>query len=340
MTDGRLVPVTSPQPQPTPEEKSLHSASGSLEPEVLVIGAGPAGSATAAMLAQQGIDVLLVDKRAFPRDKICGDVVGPMAVDCLSKMGALDKVIAANAHRVDKVHIHSPNGRCLTTGFVDMLDTPNAYTLVVQRTDLDHALLNFARDSGAKVLEQTAVTRIEKEGDRIERADLQSRDGAMTVRPRYTVLATGANVGLLKRTGMLSTDARLIYGSRGYFSIDETAVSDFNLYYLKDLLPGYAWVFPTGTSRANIGMGAWCDRKLSNDKIHSVCQPVFKGHRWSRCRQRNRSEVLSDQDGFFLHGSWRVTTGFLSEKRPEWSIRCPVKASTLLLNPAAWPLNV
>ncbi len=277
MTDGRLVAVKSPHALPSPEEKSLHSASGSLEPEVLVIGAGPAGSATAAMLAQQGIDVLLVDKRAFPRDKICGDVVGPMAVDCLSKMGALDKVIAANAHRVDKVHIHSPNGRCLTTGFVDMLDTPNAYTLVVQRTDLDHALLHFARDSGATVLERTAVTRIEKEDDRIESADLQSPDGAMTVRPRYTVLATGANVGLLKRTGMLSTDARLIYGSRGYFSIDETAVSDFNLYYLKDLLPGYAWVFPTGMSRANIGMGAWCDRKLSNDKITAFASRFSKG---------------------------------------------------------------
>lgn len=262
---------------PVPEERSLQSAPETLQPDVLVVGAGPAGSAAAAMLAQQGVDVLLVDKRAFPRDKICGDVVGPMAVDCLAKMGALDKVLSAGAHRVDQVHIHSPDGRSLTAGFEDMLDSPNAYTLVVQRTDLDHALLNFARDAGATVLERTAVTRIAQEGNRIEHAELQSPDGTVSVRPRYTILATGANVGLLKRTGMLNTDTKLIYGSRGYFGIDDSTVSGFNLYYLKDLLPGYAWVFPTGSSRANIGMGAWGDRKLSDDMVTAFASRFANG---------------------------------------------------------------
>src|SRR3990170_3552587 len=97
--------------------------------DVLVVGAGPAGSATAYFLAQQGFDVFLLDKSEFPRDKTCGDGLSPRALHVLRSMGLLDSLLAAG-HRVNNVYLFTPNGR-LVEARVPPFDGLPEFTLVI-----------------------------------------------------------------------------------------------------------------------------------------------------------------------------------------------------------------
>lgn len=239
----------------------------SLNPEVLVIGSGPAGSAAASRLAELGIDVLMVDKRSFPRDKVCGDVLSPLAVECLSQMGVLNTVLEAGAYRVDDVNVTAPSGLRLTARFEDMLETSNAFSLVLPRLLLDDLLLRHAQKAGVVTLQKTTVTEIETERGEVSRVHAVTPDGPAEILPRYLLLATGANMGMLRRSCFLHGELDLIYAARGYFRVEEPVLNSFNLFYTRDLLPGYAWAFPTAAGEANIGMGAWRKHAVSESKV-------------------------------------------------------------------------
>ena len=110
--------------------------------DVLVIGAGPAGSAVARTLALAGVDVVLADQHAFPRDKVCGDGLIPDAHHAMRKLGVFDEVMAA-ARRVDHVGCIGPSGR--------RIDVPGELA-VLPRRDLDAILCRAAVDAGARLL--------------------------------------------------------------------------------------------------------------------------------------------------------------------------------------------
>ena len=82
--------------------------------DVIVVGAGPGGSAAAHVLAQQGLDVLLLDKADFPRDKTCGDALTPRALAVLADMGLLDDMERVG-RRIHYVDIFAPQGHAVTT---------------------------------------------------------------------------------------------------------------------------------------------------------------------------------------------------------------------------------
>ncbi|HSV69458.1 MAG TPA: FAD-dependent oxidoreductase, partial [Methylibium sp.] len=109
--------------------------------EVLVVGAGPAGSAAARALAQAGLDVVLVDQHAFPRDKVCGDGLIPDAHRALRRLGLLDEVMAL-AQPVRHVRCIGPRG-----GFIDVPGT----LAVLPRRELDLLLARGAAAAGARM---------------------------------------------------------------------------------------------------------------------------------------------------------------------------------------------
>jgi flavin-dependent dehydrogenase len=91
--------------------------------DVVVVGAGPGGSATAHYLAQAGADVLLLDRSDFPRDKTCGDGLTPRALRVLADMGILDEVASAGC-RVDGYEVIAPNGRATAAPIAKTPNTP------------------------------------------------------------------------------------------------------------------------------------------------------------------------------------------------------------------------
>ncbi|HPV08967.1 MAG TPA: FAD-dependent monooxygenase, partial [Aggregatilineales bacterium] len=136
--------------------------SRSLRPEILVIGAGPGGSAAARALAEAGHEVLLIDSADFPRDKTCGDGLTPMAVRTLRKMGVLAQVKAAGAQRIDYNRITGPFGLSATMAFAEYQpDYP--YALVLPRLILDDVLRRYALVAGAEFRGRVRVEDIRRE---------------------------------------------------------------------------------------------------------------------------------------------------------------------------------
>jgi flavin-dependent dehydrogenase len=171
--------------------------------EVLVVGGGPAGAATAALLARGGRDVVLLEKGAFPREKPCGEYYSPGVVDALGRLGALEAV-AAEEHAW-LVGMRVGTGQA---GF--LLSYPDGdrdrKALGIRRRVLDRVLLEHARARGVRVREDVRVLGAEVEGDRVvgvrARGAGHGRGGAEVLRSRFVVAADGRRSAISRSLGL------------------------------------------------------------------------------------------------------------------------------------------
>lgn len=134
--------------------------------EVLVIGGGPAGAATAFFLARAGVDVCVLDRARFPRDKPCAEYLSPQGSRILSEMGVLEQIEQAGAAQLQGMRVHAPNGKVIhgefasTHGFRGFRDRG----LALPRRTLDALLLARARSVGARVIEGATVRDLLRDG--------------------------------------------------------------------------------------------------------------------------------------------------------------------------------
>ena len=228
--------------------------------DVIVAGAGPAGSVAALRLADAGRRVILCDRHAFPRDKACGDGLIADSLAVLRTIG-LDASVARAAFRTSTLHTFSPGG--VEVRF-------DAHFLVLPRRTFDHVLFERAIAAGAE-FRQIAVEGPIHEDGRV--AGVTGRpagaDAPVRLRAPLTLLATGAEGGILAKfdpqarvqsSGLaVRTYARLAGGG---------ALTDLYISLERDLLPGYAWAFPAPDGLVNVGVGAITDRPLRTQNIN------------------------------------------------------------------------
>jgi geranylgeranyl reductase family protein len=131
---------------------------GQSDAEVIVVGGGPAGSATALLLARAGHSVLLLDKASFPRHKACSEYINAGGVAALNELGVLEEAMAAGAHRLTEMRIHSPEGGEFTARFERA--APGRHAIGLSRYRLDAVLLDAARDAGVTVMERAHVRNV------------------------------------------------------------------------------------------------------------------------------------------------------------------------------------
>lgn len=218
-----------------------------LAPSVLVVGAGPAGSAAAAVLAAAGVDVLLVDRSTFPRAKVCGDGITPGALRALDELGFDRSRLGSGNPDISRLALVSPGGRRWEPGLGE--------ALVVERGLFDAAVLDHAVASGARFEAGWAVGGVEQVDGTLT---VKARRGgeSVDVRPRY----------LLAADGEFSTIRRALTGEqrkpewlalRGYVDGVKEPPTQFEFHMTNDLRPGYGWAFPSGPEsegRANVGV--------------------------------------------------------------------------------------
>lgn len=174
-----------------------------LDADVIVVGGGPAGAATAWSLAGEGMDVLVLDRAKFPRDKICAEYLSPQASRILSDMGVLDEIERTNPGHLAGMKIRAPNGHiangefAANHGFQGFRDKG----LAIRRTILDDIVLRGARSAGARVKESVRVT------------DL-SRDSSARVNGVVTLAAGGQPQTLLARHVVGADGLRSVVGKR------------------------------------------------------------------------------------------------------------------------------
>ncbi len=169
-----------------------------------MVGGGPAGSSTAAWLARAGLDVLLVDRAVFPREKPCAEYLSPACARDLEGLGVLDALVAAGARRLTGMRIVSDDGASVTGRFDGASGYPpvRPFGLAVRRTVLDTALLRAAAASGAEVREGVALERLRVEGRRVTGATLRSALGRAEVAARAVVGADGLNSLVARELGL------------------------------------------------------------------------------------------------------------------------------------------
>lgn len=217
--------------------------------DVVVIGAGPGGTAAAIHLCRAGLDVVLADKAVFPRDKICGDGLTSMALGELETLG-LDPSAVGSWLWARHCTVRSPSGRCVD--FV-LPDGPGHYLAIAQRLDLDAALVDIARKEGAELLTGHGLLAARETASGVE----VELDGAGTVSARWAVAADGMWSPMRKQLGLGS--GRYLgewHALRQYATgVSGPGATQLFVLFEPDLLPGYFWSFPLPGGRANVGFG-------------------------------------------------------------------------------------
>jgi geranylgeranyl reductase family protein len=230
---------------------------------VLVLGAGPAGSAAAAVLARQVCPVLLLDKAEFPRDKVCGDGIGGSTIRLLSDLGLHLDGESQALHSCTKVRGVSPAGDVYEGAFPKK-DGRRRHGYVIRRERFDHLLWEHARAQGARFERFRATEPIVEDG--LVCGVRGSVNGkAAERRARITIVADGANSVIARALRSNKPPARhYAVAIRSYFkgveSPEDCVVFTFN----QTQLPGYGWIFPLGGGEANVGVGLRLDVARSN----------------------------------------------------------------------------
>ena len=224
--------------------------------DVIVVGAGPAGSTTAFYLAQAGLDVLLLEKSRFPRDKVCGDGLTPRAVKCLVNMG-VDVSEEAGWLRNKGLRVVGAGHR-LQIDWPELASFPG-YGLVRTRADLDEQLARRAVHAGARLIEDTTVTGPVMD-DRTGRIKGVTTESERTWCARTVIAADGNSSRLSVAMGLRKRDDRpLGVAVRTYYRSprhdDDYLESWLDLWDGDRLLPGYGWIFGMGDGTSNIGLG-------------------------------------------------------------------------------------
>jgi menaquinone-9 beta-reductase len=218
--------------------------------DVLVVGAGPAGSACAQRLAAGGLHVVLVDQAQFPRDKICGDGLIPDTHAALQALGVAAEV-AAVATPVQSVRLVGPRG-----GHVDVPGTLS----VLPRLVLDDILLRAAQRAGAQFFAPYRFDAPLLDGDRVCGArfkDLSNPGLTVEVQARWVVLATGAVPAALTAAGLCERHTPSGVALRGYVKNDSLVgrITQLQIVWHPRLSGGYGWIFPAPGGVFNIGAG-------------------------------------------------------------------------------------
>jgi geranylgeranyl reductase family protein len=224
--------------------------------DVLVVGAGPGGSAAAYHLARHGVDVLLAEKATFPREKVCGDGLTPRGVAAIQRMGVDPE--EPGFERVDGLRIYTRRAM-LELPWPKLRDLPH-YGLVRTRKDFDELLARRAEKAGALLEEGTEVLRPTFDDGWVNGAVVRSGEDETEVRARYVISADGAASRLGGRAGVSRDVSRpLGIAARRYYRIDRHPGPWFevwmDLWEGNSLMPGYGWLFPVADGTVNLGAG-------------------------------------------------------------------------------------
>ncbi len=264
--------------------------------DIIITGAGPAGSTCALTLKNSGLRIALIDKETFPRDKICGDAVSSIAKRILRQINPdletslLDFAPKTN---ITKAKLYSPKFESLEIGF-------SKVGHCIKRMDFDNWLFTEAtkNNPALTVIKGKAVKEVIKEPGKIK---IRLDDGS-TLTSDLLIACDGAHSVAAKKLANIKVDRKHYSGAvRQYYKNIKGLEGDaLEVYFLKGYLPGYFWIFPLSNNEANVGFGMLSDtiakqkidlKKSMSDIINSIPEVAerFKD-----------AEPLEDVKGFGL----------------------------------------
>ncbi|MEM7551580.1 MAG: geranylgeranyl reductase family protein [Bacteroidota bacterium] len=282
--------------------------------DVLIVGGGPAGSTLAHHLASANIRTIVVDAAEFPRDKICGDGVSPVALRELHRIGVTQTDTFEKANAIDKVGLFLEDDHANI-----QLEKPEDlpfHARIIPRIELDYMIYKAARKAGAIFHEKCRVTDYKMSSNRVVTTYKKGKD-TRHITSKLIVGADGSRslVGRRLRGCMPDPEYQLL-GLRAYYENIRGPKDRVDVYFSKENFPGIFWLFPKGETGANVGMAM----------IYKTCPEQA-----SEVRQRFAAHVASNP---VLQE--RLGNGKAIEKIQGWPItfydaRNPVTTDRLML---------
>ena len=230
--------------------------SSSLHTDIVIVGAGPAGSVAAQQLAAGGARVLLLEQGTFPRDKSCGDGLTYQGLAVLDRLGLSQW--AAQFPPFEAIRFSSPGGQIIDTHYGGA-GRPTAGRTIPRRL-LDARLAQAAVEAGAQL----------REGVHVQSVSLNSgqpvtvRAAGLEVQARLLVLAEGSHATLARRLGLVQEGPELL-AMRQYLAGDQGPADRMEIHFQGSIIPGYNWIFPLGGGRVNVGTGTYASRSRAHD---------------------------------------------------------------------------
>ncbi|MGZ4569176.1 MAG: geranylgeranyl reductase family protein [Blastococcus sp.] len=251
---------------------------GDLRADVVVVGAGPAGSSAAYWLAKAGLDVVVLEKARFPREKVCGDGLTPRGVKALEDMG-IDTSPAAGWVRHKGLRVHG-GGQVVEVDWPTLNRWPG-YSLVRSRRELDAMLAAHAETAGARLHTEVTVTEpLLDDAGRVAgvHAQVGPDKRPVTWRAPLVVSAEGLSGRLAKSLGLVRREDRpLGVAVRRYVRTPRTDDDYLDISFdltasgpSADSMPGYGWVFGMGDGTANVGFGLLDTRRSTGADHRAV----------------------------------------------------------------------
>ena len=250
--------------------------------DAIVVGAGPSGSACAALLAQKGARVLLLDKAKFPRDKPCGDAVGGKALNVLEGLGLRQELAKQGFLRNSGITFSSPSGEAVEIPLLaDGTEMSGGF--VCRRKDFDAIIFQNAKRK-CETLEETEATGLLWKGGRVAGVETRAKTGRLaSFRCKVVIGADGASSMVARKTGCWKMSQQHSCSAvRGYYSGIAGLKGNIEIHFLPECMPGYFWIFPLSGSTANVGVGMLLSdiakRRLN---LHKVLWECLKSRRFA-----------------------------------------------------------
>ncbi len=278
-----------------------------LKTDVCIVGAGPGGAATALKLSHLGIPCVLVDKATFPRDKICGDAISGKTATILRRIdpSIMERFEASTQVQTDiwGIRFVAPNNKEIDVPFRPQYDPEKdpKQGYVSKRIDFDDFLVEEVRKrSNIDFFEKTSVDVYEKTANGYR---LSNKQKTFEMEARLLIVSNGANSNFSRHHAGLEKDPVHHAGAvRAYYKNVEGLHTDgfIELHFLKEINPGYFWVFPLPGGYANVGLGMRSDHiSKKNYNLRNGLKEVIKTH--PRLQERfKHAELEGKITGFGL----------------------------------------
>ena len=264
--------------------------------DVIVVGAGPGGSSTAAYLGRLGRSVLLLDKAKFPRDKTCGDALSGKSMRVIRELGLVGEVEKLPHGSISGVTFSSPNSTVVSIPFHSSDPNREGGTgYCIRRYNTDNLFFTAAKKTpNVSVREKFQVNEVVMEAGHavgVKGIDLSTPDREETIyRARVIVGSDGVNSAVAR--SVLGEKAKLdpahsCDAVRGYYSGIKGMNGQIEIHFVKSVMPGYFWIFPLENGTANVGLGLVSSdlaKKMKKDKTNLISmmnnimvnEPMFK----------------------------------------------------------------
>ena len=220
--------------------------------DLLVVGGGPAGAAAAiaARRAAPELSTVVLDRQKFPRDKACGDGLGPGVVARLADLDATE--IVRGRRPVERLKIVAPSGAEVVGDLPAIGRSARGY--VVPRSEFDRDLLAHARDAGAEVLTESRLEGLASPDEGPVRVTSSGSNGSASIEARAVIAADGARSEVRRLLGVAYNDpAHTGVAIRAYVE-RPSGFEHMAFYFKRELLPAYGWIFPIDERGANVGV--------------------------------------------------------------------------------------